>query len=168
MKRPRSVWLLIVLFTLSLARGIAVLFQQSESPEAELYAGAGIEVIFYLLVVAAVLLDAIALRYLWAPRPQGLRVGLASVGVGLVLALMTAVVAAAQPEVFASVITAHEEAAGRSIDPDALEFMTSGRGLSIAVAASFFKAVFLGWLLWWNRGYFFGSTGIVSASSPTM
>lgn len=154
MTRPKTVWLLLVFFAASLARSILLLIQNQASAEARLFQAAGIEWVFFVLVVASVLLDAGASRYLWAPAPQGLRVALASVAVGAAFALLTALVAASDPETFGAVVAAKRDASGQSTDPAAIAFASSPRGISIAVAMAATKAAILAGLLWWNRGYF--------------
>ena len=105
------------------------------------------------------------IRYLWAPQPPGLRVGLASVTVGLVFASITAMVAASQPELFREVVLAKSEASGQAVDPSALEFVTSGKGLGIALGFAAVKAAAVAALLLWNRSYFGVSSPQATSSS---
>lgn len=165
MKRPWSVWLLLLYFVFSLFVGVRLLFEESASAEAQLYERAGIEAVFFVLLVASVMLNAVTIRYLWAPQPTGLRVGLASVTVGLVFASITAMVAASQPELFREVVLAKSEASGQAVDPSALEFVTSGKGLGIALGFAAVKAAAVAALLLWNRSYFGVSSPQATSSS---
>jgi hypothetical protein len=154
MARPKTIWLLLVYFAASFARSVLLLVQNEASAEARLFHAAGIESVYFLLLIASVMLDAGALRYLWLPQPRGLRVALASIGVGLAFALLTAMAAVYDPEVFAAVIAAKAEAAGQEVDPYAIAFATSPMGLAIAAAVALGKSGVVVALLLWNRDYF--------------
>lgn len=130
MKRPITIWLLLVLFVLSLARGATVLMQQSESLEFQLFAAAGIEVVFFVLVIASVLLDAATVRYLWKPEPAGLRVGLASLAVGAAFVILAGLIAMTHPDLVRVLVVAAYEESGEPVDLRAFELATSNTAIA--------------------------------------
>jgi len=154
MKKPKTIWLLLVLFGASLARGITVLVQQSESQAYQLFAAASIEGVFFVLVVASVLLDGATLRYLWRPEPAGLRVGLASLAVGAGFALMAGLIAMAHPDLVRVLVIAEHEQRGQPFDPRAFEIATSNAAIATRTVITLLKITVCAWLLMWNRAYF--------------
>lgn len=154
MKRPITIWLLLVLFVLSLARGATVLMQQSESLEFQLFAAAGIEVVFFVLVIASVLLDAATVRYLWKPEPAGLRVGLASLAVGAAFVILAGLIAMTHPDLVRVLVVAAYEESGQPVDLRAFELATSNTAIAGRTAVTLVKIALTAGLLAWNRAYF--------------
>jgi hypothetical protein len=154
MKRPKTIWLLLVLFAASFARGVTVLLEQSESQLYQLFAAASVEGVFFVLVVASVLLDGATLRYLWRPEPGGLRIGLASLAVGAAFAIMAGLIALAHPDLVRVLVIAQHEQAGQALDPRAFELATSSAAIAWRTVFNLLKISLCAWLLLWNRGYF--------------
>jgi len=154
MKRPITIWVLLVLFALSLARGATVLVQQSESQVFQLFAAASIEVVFFVLVIASVLLDAATVRYLWKPEPVGLRVGLASLAVGAAFVILAGLIAMAHPDLVRVLVLAAYEESGQPLDPRAFELATSNTAIAGRTAVTLLKIALTAALLAWNRAYF--------------
>jgi hypothetical protein len=154
MKRPISIWLLLVLFAASFARGASILVQQSESPVFQLFAAASIEVVFFVLAIASVLLDGATVRYLWRPEPTGLRVGLASLAVGAVFAILAGLISTAHPDLVRVLVIAAYEESGRPLDSRAFELATSNGAIAARTGVTLAKLALSAWLLVWNRGYF--------------
>jgi hypothetical protein len=154
MKRPISIWLLLLLFLASFARGTTILVQQSESEIFQLFAAASIEVVFFVLVIASVLLDGATVRYLWKPEPTGLRVGLASLTVGAAFALLAGLIAMAHPDLIRVLVIAAYEESGRPLDPRAFELATSNAAIAARTGVTLAKVALTAWLLVWNRPYF--------------
>jgi len=154
MKKPATIWLLLVLFAASLIRGITVMVEQSESQLFQLFAAASIEGVFFVLVVASVLLDGATLRYLWRPEPAGLRVGLASLAVGAAFALLAGLIAMAHPDLIRVLVIAAYEESGRPLDPRAFELATSNTAIAARTGVTLAKVTLCAWLLVWNRAYF--------------
>ena len=154
MKRPKTIWLLMALFLGSFVRGVNVVLRQSDSDVFQLFAAAGIEAAFFVFVVASVMLDGATLRYLWKPEPTGLRVGLASLGVGAAFAVLSGLIAISHPDLVRALVVANQQARGGAIDPRALDLATSTAGLTASVAFTLVKVGLCAWLLVWNRAYF--------------
>jgi len=154
MKRPITIWFLLVLFVLSLARGATVLIQQSESLEFQLFAAASIEVVFFVLVIASVLLDAATVRYLWKPEPVGLRVGLASLAVGAAFVILAGLIAMTHPDLVRVLVVAAYEESGQPVDLRAFELATSNTAIAGRTAVTLLKIALTAGLLAWNRTYF--------------
>jgi hypothetical protein len=154
MRRPKTIWLLLVLFAFSLVQGATILVEQSESQVYQLFAAASVESVFFVLVVASVLLDGATLRYLWRPEPVGLRVGLASLAVGAAFAILAGLIAMAHPDLVRVLVIAAYEDSGRSFDPRAFELATSNSAIAARTAVTLAKVGLCACLLVWNRAYF--------------
>ena len=154
MKRPASIWLLLLLFLASFVSGVTVLVEQSESQIFQLFAAASIEVVFFVMVIASVLLDAATVRYLWKPEPAGLRVGLASLAVGAAFAILAGLIAMSHPDLIRVLVIASYEDAGRELDPRALDLATSITAIAARTTVTLVKVALCAWLLVWNRSYF--------------
>lgn len=154
MKRPKTIWLLLVMFAFSLVRGFTVLVEQADSQIYQLFAATSIEGVFFVLVTASVLLDGATLRYLWRPEPAGLRVGLASLVVGAVFAILCGLIAMAHPDLVRVLVIAAYEESGRPFSPRAFEIATSNAAIATRTAVTLVKVALCAWLLVWNRDYF--------------
>jgi hypothetical protein len=154
-KRPKTLWFVFLfVFVPSLGAALKVLWQQSASDEYRLFAAAGITMWLQLLAIASVMLNVVAIRYLWRPEPVGLGVGLASLAVNAIVVLLTAGAALVEPETLRTIVTEGHARAGRSMAPEVLEFTLSPRGLVVSAMAQLAFCAFCAWLLYWNRDYF--------------
>lgn len=155
MKRPKTLWLLLVfVFLPSLGSGLKVLWQQSASDEFRLFDAAGIGMWLYLLGIASVMIDLVAMRYLWRPEPVGFRVCLASIAVNALIVVMTALVAIDKPETLRAIVVEGHERAGRVVAPERLEFSLSPTALLIDAGVQLVFLTGCAWLVVWNRRYF--------------
>jgi hypothetical protein len=161
MKRPKTIWLLLLfLFLPSLGSGLKVLWQQSASDEFRLFGAAGIGMWLYLLGIASVMLDLVVIRYIWRPEPVGLRAGLASVGLNAMIVLLTAMVALENPDTLRAIVVEGHAKSGRSVAPELLEFSLSSTALLIGACVQLAFLAGCAWLLVWNRPYFEPGAGV--------
>lgn len=154
-KRPKTIWLLLIAFFVpSLANGLKILFQQSESAEYRLYAAAGISMVLYLLAIAAVAIEMAAIRYLWRPEPVGYRLGIGSAVVGAIIVLVTAAAALQAPDTLRSLVLEGQASSGGSVPPEVLDFTTSPNGILVGVSLELVWLAIRAALVVWNRPYF--------------
>jgi hypothetical protein len=154
-KRPKTIWLLLVVFFVpSLANGLKVLFQQSESAEYRLYDAAGISMVLYLLAIAAVAIELAAIRYLWRPEPVGFRLGIGSAVVGAIIVLVTAAAALQAPDALRSLVLESKAGSGVPVPPEVLDFTTSPNGVFLGVSLELVWLAIRAALVVWNRAYF--------------
>ncbi len=155
LKRPVTIWLLLIAFVIPYAAGaLKILVQQSASAEYRLYEAAGIGLVLYLLAIASVAINGVTIRYLWQPEPIGEQLGLASAAVSVAIVLVTAAAALRVPDVLRAIVVEGHERTGRSMTAAAVDFATSPPGVLLNVALELAWIATWTAVLLWNREYF--------------
>jgi hypothetical protein len=161
-KRPRTVWLLTVVFGWSFAKGVELLVRGSSTADRMLYDAVGLGWLAVSLLGVIALLDLAALRYLIKPAPIGRLVCLASIGLSAAQTAIGFVIAHMNPEAARRAFVVSRESRGLPVRPDAIEAALDPTTSLLLLGGSLLVSGLLAMLVLRNREYFFDPLGVAS------
>jgi hypothetical protein len=121
--RPKSVWLLLVIFVWSTLKGLELVVRASSSLDGLLLQHAGLGAIALPWFVSIVALDAATVYFLFRPAPIGQGVGIAASIWSGIQTIVAFAIARANPDVARSAYVASREERGLPVRPEALDLV---------------------------------------------
>jgi hypothetical protein len=164
MKRPKTVWLLLVYFSSLVVGAAFTLVGHDSNNEYQVFRAAGLDLLFLALFAAILLLSAATVRAIWSPSATAIRVGIATIVATLVYEGVSLAVCLSNPEAFRAALTAELAARGQvEYAETAFAMATSPSTLAVSAVVTLALAAFGAWLFVWNRPYFHGGASIERA-----
>lgn len=153
-KRPKTVFLLMVVFAWSLWKGIELLARGSTTADRILFDEAGIGWLAVVMIGAIIVLDAAALRYLIRPAPAGRIVCLVSIALSAVQTAIGFAIARAYPDIARRALIVSRESRGLSVRPEAVDLATNPTIMLLLWIGSLLLSVLLAFLVIRQWNYF--------------
>lgn len=153
-RRPILVWILIVVFTWSMVRGLHSLFSHSTISDYQVLAHVDLGFLFLPMAILLLVLDGAGLWFLAHPRPAGFWTVLAAFIIPGVYRLSIGVLALRDLESARAAYARSREIRGLPVREEALDFIFS-TPVHLALLAGALL-ITIGWifLLVWGRRYF--------------
>jgi hypothetical protein len=157
MKRPKTVWLLLVYFASCVVGAGLVLISHQDNNEFQMFRAAGLEPLFFALFAALFLLSAATVRAIWQPSPSAVRLGITTIVATLGYEGITSSIAMSNPEAFRAALTAEMAARGQAEHAEtAFALATSPATVAVSAVVTLALAGVGTWLFLRNRAYFEG------------
>jgi len=167
MKRPKTVWFLLVYFASCVVGAGLVLAGYENNNEYQMYRAAGLESLFLFLFVVVFLFSAVTVRAIWQPSPAAIRTGITTIVLMVAYEAITSSVALEHPEAFRAALTAELAARGQAEHAEtAFALAMSPATLAVSAVVTLSLAALGAWLFLWNREYFEGATASPGYAGP--
>lgn len=88
LKKPKTIIVLIIIFLLAIVKDIEMLVRYQTTSDYQLFSIVGIGILVPIFAGALILMRAITVGYLFKPKLLGLRFGLASVAVDVIVSII--------------------------------------------------------------------------------
>lgn len=122
-KRPKSIWILLVIFAWASLKGIELVVRGNSSLDAQLLHSAGLGGIALPWLISIVVLDVATVFYLVRPAPIGLVIGVAASIWSAIETTVAFLLARANPTVARDAYLASRESRGLPVRPEAADLV---------------------------------------------
>ena len=164
-KRSVIVFVLIVAFGWSTAKGVELLIRGSSTADRMLYDAVGLGWLAVTLFIGILALDLAAIRYLLKPAPIGWLVCLASIGLSAVQSAIGFAIVRMHPDAARTAFIVSRESRGLAVREDAIDIALDPT-LSLALfGASLLVSAILAFLVMSIRQYFHGGSVSIEAQA---
>ena len=155
MKKNAGIIVLIVLFVYSAVKGLDVLLRSGASADYYIFATNDLTPLFFIYAIAAFILDALTVYFLFRPRSFGFYTALSSLALSFVYGVATFFLVLADLPGVKNAYAAGREARGLPVRRETLEMLFTPAAWGIVWAATVLFLAVIAFLVIRNRRYFF-------------
>ncbi len=155
MKKPWGIILLIIFFLWTLSRDVISLFPWADSVDRAVFAGNGLTLLFFVLVIGAILIETTAVFFLFKRARIGFFVALAALLWSVLQNTVVTVLALSNLDTAKQSFIASRTARGLPVQPEAYDLMFTPVGMLAVLALAVMVNAFVALLLFLKRKYFF-------------
>lgn len=157
-KRPKTIYVLLVLFGWLLSQDIGLFLNYSSSIDYLLFAHVGASSVFPIVLALITIFHALTIYFLWKPSVKGFWVIAGGVVISSLEEIFISTIGLMNLEVFRTAIIANREAQSLPAPEGTVNTLASTGGLYVAIGFSIAVAIVILSLLLWKRSYFYSQS----------